>query len=137
MSRLANLRRDRDRGGDINLSPLIDMIFILLIFFVVTTTFVKNMELDIERPGAASAERADQRSIRVAIDRSGAVFIDGQPVQVWMVQTAVRDAVADDRERPVLVVADRRVETGRLIEVVDQCRLAGARNVGVDVERTE
>ena len=137
MSRLADLRRDRERGGDINLSPLIDMIFILLIFFVVTTTFVKNMELDIERPGAASAERADQRSIRVAIDRSGSVFIDGQPVQVWMVQTAVRDEVADDRERPVLVVADRRVESGRLIEVVDQCRLAGARNVGVDVERRD
>jgi len=138
MSRLSDrLRRARGDSQDINIAPLIDMMFILLIFFVVTTTFVKDLQIDIERPGAASAVSADLRSIRVAVDRRGQVYVEGQQVHPWMVQSRVRDLILQTPNRPVLVVADRALESGRLVEVVDQCRLAGAKDVGVDVERTE
>lgn len=137
MSQLDRLRRGKRGAEEINISPLIDMMFILLIFFVVTTTFVKDLKIDIERPGAATAERADVRAIRVAVDRGGKVYIDGQQIHTWMVQSRVRELLSENPDRPVLVISDRRLETGRMVEVVDQCRLAGAKNVGVDVERTE
>ncbi|MBU0551438.1 biopolymer transporter ExbD [Myxococcota bacterium] len=132
--KLGEIRRAGARGDEIDIGPLIDIIFILLIFFMVSTTFVRNLEVDIERPSAGSAALADARAIRVAIDQGGSVYLEGQPIQPWMVQSRVRDLLAADRRRPVLITADQRLETGRLIDVVDQCRLAGAKHVAVDAE---
>jgi biopolymer transport protein ExbD len=125
------LRRSGEQEGGIDISPLIDMVFILLIFFMVSTTFVKDMKLDLERPSASSAQRASTKAVRVHLDRSGALFLEGLPVKVWMLQSRVRDLLKADPRRPVLVVTDRAVAAEKLIEVVDQCRLAGASDVGV------
>ena len=126
-------RKEQETGIDI--SPLIDMVFILLIFFMVSTTFVKDMKVDIERPGASSAERASTKAIRVSIDKTGAVFLDGVPVKPWMIQSRVRDLIRGGASKSLLVVTDRRVPVERVIEVVDQCRLAGADNVGVATQK--
>ncbi|RMG21078.1 MAG: biopolymer transporter ExbD [Deltaproteobacteria bacterium] len=126
-------RREQETGIDI--SPLIDMVFILLIFFMVSTTFVKDMKVDIERPGASSAERASTKAIRVTIDQAGAIYLDGVPVKPWMVQSRVRDLIRGGASKQMLVVTDRRVPVERVIEVVDQLRLAGAENVGVATEK--
>ena len=136
MNRLGTLggrRSEQDEGIDIG--PLIDIIFILLIFFMVSTTFVRNFELGLERPSAVSSQAADVRAIRVAIDRRGHLFVNGQPVKSWMVQSRIRELLLRDARRPVLITADRRLQTGRLIEVVDHCRLAGAKNVAVDTNK--
>mgnify|MGYP003649666626 CR=1 FL=1 len=129
------LRARPEQKSDIDISPLIDMVFILLIFFMVSTTFVKDMKIDIERPGAGSAERASSKALRVNIDSSSNVYIDGNPVRPWMVQSRVRDFVDSAGGGQVLVITDRRVPADVLIEVVDQCRLAGAADVGVATEK--
>jgi len=128
-------RRKAAGGSEIDIAPLIDMVFILLIFFMVSTTFVKDMKVDIERPGAASASRASTKSLRVQIDQRGDVFIDGRPVRVWMVQSRVREFLESTGNGSVLVITDRRVRAEKLVEVVDQCRLAGAEDVGVATEK--
>jgi biopolymer transport protein ExbD len=125
------LKRREAQDSGIDISPLIDMVFILLIFFMVSTTFVKDMKLDLERPSAASAKRASTKAIRVHLDRGGTLHLEGLPVKVWMLQSRVRDLLKADPRRPVLVVTDRLVAAEKLIEVVDQCRLAGAADVGV------
>jgi biopolymer transport protein ExbD len=122
-------------ASEIDMGPLIDMVFILLIFFMVSTTFVKDMKVDIQRPGAASAQSASTKSLRVQIDANGDVFVDAQPVQVWMVQSRVREFLEATGDQSVLVVVDRTVASQRLVEVVDQCRLAGATDVGVATEK--
>lgn len=130
--------RKRNKGGEdtgVNIAPLIDMTFILLIFFMVSTTFVRDAQVDLERPGAASAEAADQRALRVTIDRRNNVFVDAMPVKPWMVQDAVRNHLASSRVQTVLAVADKGVRTEVLVGVIDQCRLAGANKVGVAVDR--
>lgn len=116
------------------MSPLIDMVFILLIFFAVSSTFVKDMELELERPSAKSAGVASSKTIRVFLDRGRAIYLDEQPVKLWMLQSRLRDRLNASSEKKVLVVADRLVPAERLIEVVDQCRLGGAREVGVATE---
>jgi biopolymer transport protein ExbD len=131
--------RYRERNDDsqgIDISPLIDMVFILLIFFMVSTTFQKDMKVDLERPGAGSAVNASTKSVRIFIDRNGDVFMDGNPVRTWVIQSRLREQFKSGASKSVLVVTDRRIASEKLIEVVDQCRLAGAADVGVatDIE---
>ena len=128
-------RERKDTIQDINISPLIDMVFILLIFFMVSTTFVKDMKLDLNRPSAQSQTTASTKSIRLYIDNQGNVYLDGEPVQVWVIQSRVRDLIATSTNKSVLVVTDEGVPSGRLVEVVDQARLAGSDDVGVATEQ--
>ena len=128
-------RERNDEDQNIDISPLIDMVFILLIFFMVSTTFVKDMKIDIERPGAASSVQAGTKALRVHLDRSGDIYVDGQPVRPWMLQSRVRDFVRASANKTILVITDRRVDAEKLIEVVDQCRLGGATDVGVATEQ--
>jgi biopolymer transport protein ExbD len=123
--------REPKEAQGIDISPLIDMVFILLIFFMVSTTFSKDLKVDIERPSAASSQSAPQKAIRVYIDRGGDTYIDDQPVRIWTIQNRVRDFIKAGVSSTVLVVTDRFVPSERLIEVVDQCKLAGAKEVGV------
>ncbi len=127
-------KRARVETG-IDISPLIDVVFILLIFFMVSTTFVKDMKLDLQRPSAASAERAADKALRVHIDRAGQIVLDGQPIKAWMLQSRLRDLLRTSSSKTVLVIVDAQVAVERLIEVVDQCRLAGADDVGVATDK--
>jgi biopolymer transport protein ExbD len=124
-------RERKEAIQDINISPLIDMVFILLIFFMVSTTFVKDMKLDLDRPAASTATTASTKAIRLYIDNAGEIFLDGEPVRVWVIQSRIRDLLAASTGKSVLVVTDDGVPAGRLVEVVDQARLAGATDVGV------
>ena len=127
------MRRSQAAHTDphIDVVPLIDCILVLLIFFMVTTTFAKDAELQIERPGAQSATPASTKALRVYIDRSMNIYIDEAPVRAWMVQSRVRDALSGAGDKTVLVVTDRRVPADKLIELIDQCRLGGAKDIGV------
>lgn len=125
------LRPRNEKPGEIDISPLIDVVFILLIFFMVSTTFVKDTQLDLQRPSAASGKKASSAALRVVLDQKGDVFVDDAPIKPWMVQSRVRQHLRESSEGAVLVVADRRVVAERLVDVVDQCRLAGAVDVGV------
>ena len=127
-------RRDDEEQG-IDISPLIDMVFILLIFFMVSTTFVKDQSLEIDRPGAMSAAPANTKALRIFIDNSARIYLDGNPVKIWMLQSRVRELLRSASDKQILVVVDKSVPADRLIEVVDQCRLAGASDVGVATER--
>ncbi|MFW5967571.1 MAG: ExbD/TolR family protein [Persicimonas sp.] len=131
--------RNRFKNKDeqqIDLSPLIDMVFILLIFFMVSTTFVKDMELDLERPGAKSAESASTEALRVYVDENSSIYVDDSPVKPWMLQSRVRQLIGEG-DGQVLVSVDRGVSSEKLIEVVDECRLAGAEQVAVATEQEE
>ncbi|NJK88457.1 MAG: biopolymer transporter ExbD [Myxococcales bacterium] len=127
--------RKKERSTDIDISPLIDMVFILLIFFMVSTTFVKDAQLELKRPSASSATTASTKSLRVQIDRTGGLYLDGTPVKPWMIQTKARDAFRGGADKNVLVVSDRNVPVERLVEVVDQLRLAGAADVAVATDK--
>ncbi len=124
-------RERTDTEQHVDISPLIDMVFILLIFFMVSTTFVKDMKLDLNRPSASTASAASTKAIRLYIDNAGDVYLDGQPVRVWVIQSRIRDLLASSASGSVLVVTDDQVPAGRLVEVVDQARRAGAQDVGV------
>lgn len=125
-------RRERESAeGSVDLTPMIDMTFILLIFFMVSTTFVKDMKIDIDRPGATTQVVASTKAVRVYVDKQGEVYLEGEPVRIWTLQSRIRDLLKGATGKSVLVVTDEQVPSGRLIEVVDQARMAGAEDVGV------
>lgn len=124
-------RKKSPEDAGIDMSPLIDMVFILLIFFMVSTTFTKDMKLDLERPNAASASAASDKSIKVYIDENSDIYVDGESVRVWVLQGKIRDLIRSGKSNSILVVTDKNVVSQRLIEVVDQVKLAGAKDVSV------
>ncbi|MCH9741414.1 MAG: biopolymer transporter ExbD [Epsilonproteobacteria bacterium] len=128
-------QRRTDNPTDVDVSPLIDMVFILLIFFMVTTTFVKDMKLDINRPSASSASKAESKIVRVYIDNTGEVYIDNQPVKVWAIQSKVRDLLRTATDKNVLVITDDNIPVNKLIDVVDECRMSGAKDVAVSTTK--
>lgn len=129
-------RNRNDQNVDsIDVSPLIDMVFILLIFFMVTTTFVKDMKLDLNRPSAASASMASSKVIRVYIDNAAEVYIDNQPVKVWAIQSKLRDLLRSSVEKSVLVISDTDIPVNNLIDVIDECRMSGAKEVAVSTTK--
>jgi biopolymer transport protein ExbD len=123
--------RGGDKGVDINMGPLIDMVFLLLIFFVVTTSFVKEAGIDVQRSSAATAEVKDRGNIMIGVNPDGDVFMEGKRVDVRSVRGLVERALAEDPESGVVIVADKRSHTGSVVKVMDQCRLAGAQNVSL------
>jgi len=128
-------RRKNEEEATVDMSPLIDMVFILLIFFMVSSTFVKDMKLDLERPGASSAKKASSKVIRVYIDNQTDVYVDGQSVKVWAIQGKLRDMLRSSSESSVLVITDETIAVEKLIEVVDQCRMSGAKDVAVSTKK--
>ena len=124
-------RESKSSEASVDLTPMIDMTFILLIFFMVSTTFVKDMKIDINRPGAQTQSIASTKAVRLYIDKQGEVYLEGEPVRVWVIQSRVRDLVKAMTQKSVLVVTDESVPSQKLIEVIDQARLAGAEDVGV------
>ncbi len=124
-----------EADATIDIGPMIDIVFILLIFFMVTTTFVKDMKLELERPKASSAMAVSSKAIRLFIDHAGNTYMDGEPVRLWLIQSKLRDLLSTSTSKVVLVVADEGVPAGKLVEVVDQARLAGAESVGVATKK--
>ena len=120
---------------EINMAPLIDLVFILLIFFLVTTSFVRETGVKVDRPQASTAQAQKKRSLMVAIDSKGQIFIDNRRVGLNSVRGLVERFLTEEKDGGVVLVADRRSVTGRIIEVLDQCRLAGAADVALAAEK--
>jgi len=122
---------------DINMGPLIDMVFLLLIFFVVTTSFVKEAGIDVQRSTAATAEVKDRGNIMVGVSAEGHIYFEGKRVDLRSVRGLIERSLAEDPESGVVVVADKRSATGDVVKVMDQCRLAGAKSVSLAATQEE
>lgn len=114
-----------------NITPLIDMVFILLIFFAVNASFVKESGVEIERPSARTAEVQQKANIMIAVTSNDEVWIDRQRVDPRSVRGHVERLHAENPEGAVVILADDDSKTGLVIEVLDQTRLAGVENVAV------
>ena len=134
MRRLGSIGIRNQESAEVNLSPLIDMVFLLLIFFMVTTVFVEETGVDVDKPRAASAEALEKTSILIAVSRDGQVVYGGQTLGVNRVRGLVA-RLLQNRDMPVIVIADEQAATGRVVEVIDQCKLAGAGNGSLAAQR--
>ncbi|MDC9725805.1 MAG: biopolymer transporter ExbD [Gammaproteobacteria bacterium] len=128
-------RRQSGAMAEVNMTPLIDMVFILLIFFIVTTSFVKETGVDVSRPSAKTAVKKEHANILIAIKPNGEIWMDKRLVDRRAVRANVERMHAENPEGSVIILADKESKTGLLIEVMDQARLAGVANVSIAAER--
>jgi biopolymer transport protein ExbD len=120
-----------EEEAGIDLTPMLDVVFIMLIFFIVTTSFVKEAGIDVSRPNAASAEKKEKASILIAISNNGDIWIDKRKIDVRSVRANVERLHAESPEGTVVIQADKVSKTGILVKVMDQVRLAGVSSISI------
>jgi biopolymer transport protein ExbD len=133
---MGRFRDTADEGAEagIDMSPMIDCVFILLIFFIVTTTFVEETGVEVDKPRAASATQLEKTSILIALTAEGEVVYGGREIGVSGVQPLVKRMLQKE-ELPVIVQADAAAPSGLLVRVIDEAKLAGASKVSVATAR--
>ncbi len=117
--------------AEIDMTPMLDIVFIMLIFFIVTTSFVKETGIDVSRPSANTAEKKERGNILIAIKPNGDVWMDKRKVELRAVRANTERMHAENPEGSVVIIADKESQTGVLVEVMDQVRSAGVYNVSI------
>jgi biopolymer transport protein ExbD len=120
-----------ENDDDINMTPMLDIVFIMLIFFIVTASFVKETGIDIQRPSAVTSESKEQASIVVAISEVGEIWIDKRAVDVRSVRANIERIRAENPQGSVVIQADKNSTNGLLVQVMDAARQAGVENVSI------
>ena len=128
---MKRLYRQNDDDSAIDITPMLDIVFIMLIFFVVTTSFVKESGIDVNRPTASTAERKETGSILVAISMDNNVWIDKRRVDPDAIRPNIERLHAENPEGAVVIQADKASTSGLLVKVMDQIRLAGVTNISI------
>ncbi len=121
-----------DEEAEINITPMLDIVFIMLIFFIVTTSFVKEFGVDLSRP--SNEPPKDQKLsevIAIRISDTGQVSIKGRPTDIRAVRANIESGLAVQPDAAVVIAADRNADAGILVRVVDQARVAGASKVSL------
>ena len=132
-------RGEGDEGmgssNELGILNLIDVLFVLLLFFLITSSFSEETVVKVDRAQASTAQSTEATNLRVSITASGAVYTEGVAVELTELKRRVERAIARDRTSSAIVIPDRAVPAGRLVEVVDAIREAGIQNVAIAAER--
>ena len=130
MGRFHQMSSDDGNEGGIDMSPMIDCVFILLIFFIVTTTFVEETGVEVDKPQAASSVRLEKTSVLIALTGKGEVVYGGKEIGFSGIQPLVKRMLQKE-DIPIIIQADTAVSSGLLVRVIDEAKLAGAAKVSV------
>ena len=136
MGRFRSIAADDGNDAGIDISPLIDCVFILLIFFIVTTTFVEETGVEVDKPQAAASVQLEKNSILIAVTAKGEVVYGGREIGVSGVQPLVKRMLQKENI-PVIVQADKVSQAGLLVRVIGEAKLAGAKKVSVASEKIQ
>ncbi|MDK9763504.1 biopolymer transporter ExbD [Vibrio sp. D420a] len=123
---------DREDSPQVDLTPLIDVVFILLIFFILSANFQKESTLNVDRPSASSSTLTPQsETLTVSVDRDKNIWFNGQTVNLSQLQFQIKVNITEKQTTNAIVNADRSLDTGTLISVIDTLRLSGLTNVAI------
>ena len=123
--------QQEEEEQEINITPMLDVVFIMLIFFIVTASFVKEAGIDVNKPEGQTAQAKEKANILIAIDADGAIWIDRRQVDPRAVRANIERLHAENPQGTVVIQADRDSRTGALVQVMDAARLAGVYDVAI------
>ena len=119
---------------EINITPMLDVVFILLIFFIVTANFIKEPGLEVNRPDSETAEPTENAAILIAVGANDEVYMDGRRIDVRQVKANVVKMLADNPQGSVVIQADERAVADTIIKVMDGAREAGVNAISLASE---
>ncbi len=128
------LINEDDDESEVNLTPMLDVVFIMLIFFIVTASFVKESGIDVNRPNAATAERKEKGNILVAISADNQIWIAKRQVDPRALRANIERMHAENPNGAVIIQADEESKNKLLVQVMDAARMAGVKNVSIAAE---
>lgn len=118
---------DADDDVNIELSPMIDCVFILLIFFIVTTVFVEETGVKVNKPDVSEASALDKNSILIAVTKDDKIYYDERSIGLRGIQASIKPMLSENPDMPVIIQGDERASHGMVQKVIDECKLAGAK----------
>ncbi len=127
-------RRKQEEEGEINITPMLDIVFIMLIFFIVTTSFVKEPGINPSRPFAQTAATKERGNIMIAVSDGDQIWMNKNRVELHGIRPLVEAARAENPESSVIIVADQAASTGAVIDLMDQVRAAGITSIALAAE---
>jgi len=132
---IANIKTEDDEN-EINLTPMLDVVFIMLIFFIVTATFIRETGIDVNRPEQDQPQVVQEEgAILVIIDSTDDIWIDNRIVDLRAVRANVERLHAEDPERPVVIQAARASSAETLVSIMDAARQANVFNISIASEQ--
>ena len=130
-------RRADTEEADINITPMLDIVFIMLIFFIVTTSFTKETGATIIKPEAEQAVALQNGTILIAVRPNDDIWMAKRQVELREVRQMVERARAENPEGSVVIVADKGSRIGTVTQVMDQVKMAGVRGVAISAEKPD
>ncbi|HEX6927623.1 MAG TPA: biopolymer transporter ExbD [Gammaproteobacteria bacterium] len=131
---MARKHARQSEDAAIDMTPMLDIVFIMLIFFIVTTSFVKEAGLEVDRPPAQTALEQTHGNVMIAISENGEIWMSKREVEIEQVRLLVQQAQTENPEGTVVIIADELAPTGTVVQVMDQARLGGAEQVAIAAE---
>lgn len=125
------LRRRPRRVAEINLINMIDMLFFLLVFFVLTSSFTRETGIDINKPKASTSKSLPRQPLLIGVTKDGAIHVNESPVSLKALGTVLKSYMAQDPDRAVVIVADRDAAVAKAVDILDQCNLANVKKVSI------
>lgn len=128
---MARRHSEQQEETEINITPMLDIVFIMLIFFIVTTSFVKETGIDPTRPEAQTAEQRPRGNILIGVTERGDIWFNKQQIEVTAIRQRVEEAQSENPESSAVIIADEGAPTGVVIDIMDQIRLGGVIDIAV------
>ena len=125
------LPQKKKSGVNVDIAPLMDMVFILLIFFIVTSTFTRETGVEVEKPKAKSSTELNKKSIMIAVSREGSIHVNERQVAYASLQEILKQMLVKNPDREVVLIADKNSVTGKVVQVMDACNLAGVKKISI------
>ena len=121
----------KKQAANIDIAPLLDMVFILLIFFIVTSSFNRETGVEVTKPQAKSASNVPTKNIMIAVTREGTIHINERQVDLSSLEDLLKNMLGKNPDREIVLIADKNSVTGKLVEVIDVCNLSGAKKISI------
>ena len=134
MRRSAISAAAREEESEINLTPMLDVVFIMLIFFIVTANFIKEPGLEVNRPDSDTSEIQENAAILIAIGSNDEIYMDGRRIDVRQVKANVIRLIAENPQGSVVIQADVKSTAEKIVAVMDEVREAGVVDISIASE---
>lgn len=129
--KIGGIGGQKEEENEIDLTPMLDVVFIMLIFFIVTASFIKEAGVDVKRPEAVTANKKDNANILIAITSGNEIWIDRKPSDASALRSVIERLHAENPKGTVVIQADQDSNHETLVQVMDAARLAGVANVAI------
>jgi len=128
-------RHAHTEDAEINITPMLDIVFIMLIFFIVTASFIKEAGIDVNRPDAPTSEKIEDANILIAISATDEIWIDRRLIDPRAVRANIERLHAENPKGSIVIQADKKSTNNMLVQVMDAARSAGVFNVSIAANR--